>query len=246
MKHLLLSTGVAIVLIASPSLFAGPEPLGGKDSKAVVQPVVEKECTWTGFYIGGHGGYAWGGGTTFRELGQTDPGYDFDRDGFLGGGQVGFNLQLGRFFVIGIEGTFSAGDFSDKTRNDIAESDGRLDSNWMATAAARVGISFCQNHLLAYLKGGAAFTDYDFDTREIGDNGRFHADDSEVMGLIGFGLEYAFNCHWSVRVEYNHLFASDNNDVTGVETDPPDRFDTTFRVRRDDWNLVTAGLNFKF
>jgi len=135
--------------------------LGGKDSKAVVQPVVEKECTWTGFYIGGHGGYAWGGGTTFRELGQTDPGYDFD-------------------------------------------------------------------------------------TREIGDNGRFHADDSEVMGLIGFGLEYAFNCHWSVRVEYNHLFASDNNDVTGVETDPPDRFDTTFRVRRDDWNLVTAGLNFKF
>ncbi|MEP6603178.1 MAG: hypothetical protein ABJB69_04440 [Spartobacteria bacterium] len=90
------------------------------------------------------------------------------------------------------------------------------------------------------------FTNYDFDTREVGDNGRFHADDDQTMGLLGFGLEYAFTCHWSIRVEYNHLFNDDDNNVTGVETDETVRENRTFHVSHDDWDMVTAGLNFKF
>lgn len=46
---------------------------------------------WTGFYVGGHGGYGWGstGG--------------IEMDGFLGGVQGGYNMQNGQF-LIGLEG----------------------------------------------------------------------------------------------------------------------------------------------
>src|SRR5688572_27802713 len=46
---------------------------------------------WTGFYVGAHGGYAW------ADTGWTDtvvPGsFSHNSDGFLAGGQIGFNYQ---------------------------------------------------------------------------------------------------------------------------------------------------------
>jgi outer membrane immunogenic protein len=249
MKRLVFSLGIAVALSGAGRLFAGPEAIDTKDYKAQPEPiVVEKECRWTGFYIGGHGGYAWGGDSSFLELDESDPSFDFERSGFFGGGQAGFNLQLGSWFVIGVEGTFSAGDFNDNTRIDKGADfdDGHLDTDWIATVGGRLGVSFCKNRLLAYLKGGAAFTDYDFDTHEVGDNGRFHASDDETMALVGVGLEYAFLCHWTIKIEYNHLFADDDNNVTGVETDGSTRENRTFHVDQDDWDLVEAGLNFKF
>jgi outer membrane immunogenic protein len=256
MKRLINLFTVAAVLIAAGKISAGPERIDAKESKVVQQAAVEQPCRWTGFYIGGHGGYAWGGDMSFQEV--TPPNLFFDepfnfndRNGFIGGGQVGFNLQLGTMFVIGVEGTFSGGDLNDKTTSTFIggttpETEGKLDTNWIATVGGRLGVTFWQNRVLFYGKGGVAFTDYDFNTREIGDNGVFHFDDNETMPLVGVGIEYAFTCHWSVRVEYNHLFSEDNRDVTGTETDPPDHFDTTFRLRRGDWDTVTAGINFKF
>ena len=69
-----------------------------------------KLINWTGFYIGVHAGYSWGrwdGDLTF------DPGtgpvqvFDpsnrkIDANGWLAGGQIGFNYQLGSF-VFGSE-----------------------------------------------------------------------------------------------------------------------------------------------
>jgi len=249
MKRLILSLAMmAIMAVGTERAFAGPAPLDTKESKAVVQPAPPPECRWTGFYIGNHGGYVWADDASLLELNQSDPPFEFNRDGLIGGGQLGYNFQLGSWFVVGVEGTFSAGDIDDPTRIDKGGGDsdaGHLENNWLATAGARVGVSFCKNRLLAYLKGGAAFTDYDFNTREIGDNGKFHADDDEVLGLIGTGLEYALNCHWSVRIEYNHLFAGDQN-VTGIEDDGGVRQKRTFHFDEGDWDIVHLGLNFKF
>jgi outer membrane immunogenic protein len=249
MRRLSLSITVVLALIAPPHLFAGPESLQPKESKAIVQPAPPPECTWSGFYLGVHGGYIWSDNWSFRELNETDPPFEFERNGFVGGGQAGYNLQLGPWFVIGLEGTFSAGDLGDKTRINKGGSDlveGHLHGNWIATVGGRVGVSFCHNRLLAYAKGGVAFSDYDFNTREIGDNGKFHADDNETLPLIGIGLEYAFNCHWSIRAEYNHLFADGDNNVTGVELDGGNRENRTFHVNQGDRDLISAGLNFRF
>ena len=59
---------------------------------------------WTGFYVGGHVGYGWAekdwqDGFGLRTS-RTTP------NGFLGGGQAGFNYQIGQF-VLGVEGDFS-------------------------------------------------------------------------------------------------------------------------------------------
>src|SRR5690606_9296591 len=60
------------------------------------------DYSWTGFYAGGHVGYGW------SYLSGTDPtgGSSADLRGWLGGLQLGYNYQMGRF-VIGIEGDYS-------------------------------------------------------------------------------------------------------------------------------------------
>src|SRR3954449_3604359 len=85
-----------------PHVFAGPESLPAPDYKAAAAPVVVKECKWTGFYIGGSLGHAWGD-NSFKGEDETDPALNFDQAGFIGGGQVGFNWQPCSFLVLGVE-----------------------------------------------------------------------------------------------------------------------------------------------
>ena len=51
----------ALLLAGAFSSFGDPEPImsSGKEMKAVVEPVAQPECNWTGFYIGAHVGYGW-------------------------------------------------------------------------------------------------------------------------------------------------------------------------------------------
>jgi outer membrane immunogenic protein len=225
----------------------GPEPLPGKESKAVVQPP-PPECNWTGFYIGVHAGYAWGD-ASFNEDFESDPSFNFDRAGFMGGGQIGFNWQLGRWFVIGAEGTFSGWDGNDSTtiHHSGESTNGDFnDSDWIATAGGRVGISFLRNRLLAYVKGGAAWTQWGFTTHEVGGDESFHLDNDNTSGFVGTGLEYAFTCHWSVGVEWNHIFLDDSGDRIGIETVGSSRNERMWQINVDDIDTVTARLNFKF
>lgn len=251
MKRFILCLATSIALIGASNLFAGPEQLEAKDYKAAPQPIMEKECRWTGFYIGAHGGYSWGD-LSFVELDESDPAFEFDPDGAFGGGQIGANLQLGSWFVIGVEGTFSGGEFGGSadifiSGNPSEQTHGHVDSDWMATVAGRVGVSFCRNHLLAYVKGGVAFTDYSYHTEEVGVTNpeHFNADDDQSGALVGFGLEYAFTCHWSVKLEYDHLFF-DSNDVTGIEINGSNENERTFNADNGGRDLIQGGINFKF
>lgn len=248
MKRFILCLATSIALIGANNLFAGPEQLEAKDYKAMPAPIVEKECRWTGFYIGAHGGYSWGD-LSFLELDESDPPFEFSSDGGFGGGQIGANLQIGSWFVIGVEGTFSGGDFGGSadlfTSGGNEHTHGHVDSDWMATVAGRVGVSFCRNHLLAYVKGGVGFTDFSYHNEEVTGSEVFNADDDQSGALVGFGLEYAFTCHWSVKLEYDHLFL-DSNDVTGIEVDGSNVNERTFHADYDGRDMVQGGINFKF
>src|SRR3954462_15633317 len=59
---------------------------------------------WTGFYVGGHLGYGWAKKDWSDSFGLFD--VSSRSSGFLGGGQAGFNYQIGQF-VLGAEGDFS-------------------------------------------------------------------------------------------------------------------------------------------
>jgi outer membrane immunogenic protein len=88
--------------------------------------------SWTGFYIGGHGGYGWS-----RLSGTGTFGSDsITAKGWLAGGQLGYNYQIGQF-VIGVEGEYSWANV--KYDTPLFAGTLTLKNDYFVTAAARLG-----------------------------------------------------------------------------------------------------------
>jgi outer membrane immunogenic protein len=130
--------------------------------KAPPAGVLPVAYDWTGFYIGGHVGYGWAE-KDWRDafgLNVSNKG-----NGFLGGGQVGFNYQINQF-VLGVEGDFSWSGINGGTtigptspRHSAARSTRRelgLDLDRPA------GLAF--DRWLVYAKGGVAWANDSFST----------------------------------------------------------------------------------
>jgi opacity protein-like surface antigen len=113
MKRALLATAALSTVFIGNTCFAAD--LGARFRAPPVAPV--PLFTWTGCYIGGHLGGGWGEKTV--SVPSLAPGVSVtgDTSGFLGGGQVGCNLQYGSNWVIGIEGDGSGSDI----RGDITQ-----------------------------------------------------------------------------------------------------------------------------
>jgi len=229
---------------------------------------------WTGFYIGAHIGGAWAdrnghdrfdgdrcfwGGVCFEDS-------DFGRNNgrFIVGGQVGFNYQVNQW-VWGVEGQISAvtgnnhddacGFFTwDGGRDHLFNCDNR--GNWVATLAARLGVTFGQTgNWLLYVKGGAAFADSRFGVRLRDDciwawcsaNFAFADNNGTRTGwMVGAGLEYGAWGNWSWKLEYNFMdFGHRNihfdNAVLSCECDIVRDLNADLRV-----NVVKFGLNYRF
>ena len=101
---------VATAAVLFGALFAVPAVAADIPVKAA--PLAAVAYSWTGFYIGGHAGYAWGN-TTATDTVATNGAcwticgrhWTTKHDGFVGGGQVGYNWQVGQA-VLGIEADF--------------------------------------------------------------------------------------------------------------------------------------------
>src|SRR5215471_11341865 len=98
MKKILLGS-VALIALGTASAFAADLPARTytKAPAYVPTPIYN----WTGFYIGGHVGGAFGT-SDFNGFNNTG-----DRSSFLGGGQIGADYQFAPNWVIGIEGNYS-------------------------------------------------------------------------------------------------------------------------------------------
>lgn len=113
---------------------------------------------WSGLYIGGHGGYGWAHSDwTFlnNSFWNFDPGerIDFSPRGFLGGGQIGFNQQIGQW-VIGIEGTWSGARIRRTVISPFfpAEDTETTKIKQLFSIAGRVGMAW--DRVLLYAKAG--------------------------------------------------------------------------------------------
>ena len=267
MKRIFALTIVCFTPLSLTELaFAGPEPLpSGKEMKSVVQPAVEQECNWTGFYIGAHVGYGWGDlkwtdtdTSTFPDTPGAFPGpegpevlVEQSADGIIGGGQIGYNRQFGHF-VIGGEGEFSFSDVGGRSSVHTESFTNAFETKgeWVGTFGLRVGYAW--KRVLFYAKGGGAVThqEYSLDHTVLDESvnhvDRFKADETRVSPMVGGGFEYAFTCHWSVKVEYTYLFLG-KDDVTGtnVEADGGPESES-YEIDLKHQNTVRAGLNYKF
>ncbi|MDQ2868733.1 MAG: outer membrane beta-barrel protein [Verrucomicrobiota bacterium] len=251
------------------SALAGGEQYSAKDSKTVV-PVAPPPCDWTGFYIGSSLG--WRGGDSrwyddtpfFRNRRGTRISQNFE-SGFTIGLQAGYNRQLTSWFVLGAEVT---GSWSTNPDGEQIYSNGqvpgsfplevihfRTENDFTGTLAAKAGISLLNNKFLLYAKGGGAVTHWNYtfidDLSAIFGffaQARYEQEDTRFSPMVGAGAEYAFNCHWSARVEWNHIFLGrENNPGTvifqNVQGQPPVNVNFSQEVNYDS---VQVGLNYKF
>jgi outer membrane immunogenic protein len=175
-KAILVALGLAAISFIAPALAADlPAQNYTKAPALAVAPVYD----WSGFYVGGTAGGAFGSfdpstSTTF----QTDGYFDLSSvppvnaagmqsikpAGFTGGFEAGYNWQVSNF-VVGLEGdveylglkgsasTVGAYPCCSPSTFNVTSS---ASTTWLATARVRAGIA--ANDWLFFATGGAAFT----------------------------------------------------------------------------------------
>lgn len=209
--------------------------------------LAEPAFSWSGLYLGAHVGGAWG--TVESQL--NDPKSDaflplssHGVNGFVGGGQVGFNIQVNPWLVIGIEGDASWTDVKG-TAPCLVVFACSTKVDWMATATGRLG--FARDRLMVYVKGGGAWAESKHSLVLGLSPDSFSADASKTrMGwTVGTGVEYAFSGNWSAKVEYNFMdFGSDTLGSTlhsGTKSAPGPDVDINQQI-----HVVKFGLNYRF
>jgi outer membrane immunogenic protein len=214
--------------------------------------------SWTGCYVGIHGGagvlhdqgFQPGGSSMLLELA--------DRHGVggLAGGQIGCNYQTG-MLVLGIEGEgFWSGmkvtqdQFGGITGSLLTRS-ASIRNRWDYDIAARFGIAF--DRALVYGKAGWVAGRFDWNAADV--NCPFVCTSTQGSAtldglLIGLGLEYAFFNNWTTKFEYDYLgFGSKNvlftTTCSGIFCGPSPISTNTQNVSADK-HIFKVGLNYKF
>ncbi|MCO5730940.1 outer membrane protein [Rhizobium sp. SSA_523] len=191
-KILLLATGVA--LISSSAAFAA-DAVYEVPEAPVAQEVVVPTFSWTGGYVGIHGGYGWADGDFSTAATGT---LSDDFDGGRLGGFVGYNWQLSGGFLVGIEGDVNY-DWND---NDYFGGY-NVDTGFSGSVRGRVG--YAMDRALLFAAGGWTATNASIEGPGI--------DSSETMHgwTVGGGVDWAFTDKVFGRVEYRYNDYGDKN-----------------------------------
>ena len=207
--------------------------------------------SWTGFYIGGNAGVAWGQKGVFTDsFGNSFDGVS-QSTVFTGGGQVGANYQVNYWLVVGVEADFNwLTDHNNKSNGVFIPSVGNIqvaaDSRWITTLAARVGVPV--ERALFYVKGGGAWVAAnEFTVTNETTGGSFSSSNSNNVGgwMAGAGIEYAFAPNWTAKVEYDFLGLSNTSFTVPAGTFGFSSGDT-FTTRNRDLQMLTVGFNYLF
>jgi len=283
MKRTLIASAAFASLLVATSAFAADLPVYTK------APPVALVYDWTGYYIGTNLGYSWGRGSTdgnitgtqnvsvFRTAGPTlvssvntalptlPLSGRADVNGFIGGGQLGYNWQREKW-VFGLEGDIQFS--NERGSSDVCTVAGcpagstvftrdyKLD--WFGTVRGRVGFLPAERILL-YATGGLAYGGFSGSSWTLPANiGTWSS--TNVGWTVGAGAEAALGSNWSVKFEYlymdlGHVGGSSAavTNVTNAANTPGAGFNTTttqnlayqFNTKFTD-NIVRVGLNYKF
>jgi outer membrane immunogenic protein len=219
-------------------------------------PVVAPPYNWTGFYVGLNAGGSWGhqdnslvtvpGGVTL--LSNTD-----NLNGFIGGGQIGYNWQSDHW-VFGLEADFQGSGQKDDGAFIIAPIAGvavvpglsasytdKLE--WFGRVRGRLGYSW--DRWLAYVTGGWAFGHGTLSgtgtTTPAGTVLAFSTSHDYSGWTLGGGLEWAFDNHWSAKAEYLYI---DFGDGPTVIANTAGTLAIVSGKMTD--NIGRLGINYKF
>jgi len=195
--------------------------------------------SWTGLYAGGHIGF---GSGRDRLSDPTAPGSaSITTKGFLGGGQIGYNLQAGTW-VFGIEADISGSDIDGTAiipDGAGSASSGTSKIRWTSLVTGRIG--YALGPWLPYVKGGVAFAGTQLSGIDFSTGDSYSVNKSRTGWTVGAGLEYALAGPWTIRLQYDYVhFGSKTLDVV-------DSTGTAFQVTsRPHIHQVKLGVNYLF
>jgi opacity protein-like surface antigen len=208
----------------------------------VYKAPVQTAYDWSGFYVGVYLGAGWGSANwNFPDDGiAVNPRFA----GFLGGGDLGYNYQAGKW-VFGLEG--STGPANVRGARPCPTGffyNCEAGVNWLSTVSGRVGYAW--DRLLTYVKGGAVIA-----------NGQAHfvcntgsqpttvpltgcpsQSDSKILAgwTAGLGYEFGLSKNISFRGEVMYFdLGSEGHDLAGTPTD----------LQRSGF-MSTIGLQYRF
>ncbi|MBA7481665.1 hypothetical protein ES707_17139 [subsurface metagenome] len=239
--------------------------------------------SWTGFYVGGNVGYSQGRAGTSDSFSITPsalpvvPGQvaagnsNFNMDGVIAGGQLGYNWQIGRA-VLGLEADLQwsgqkgstnfvcpvpvIGPFFSCNALIAAGFDGfpptvaiTQSLEWFGTFRGRAG-AIVTPDTLVYVTGGLAYGQIKTDGTFTGYNVRtiltssFSQTNRQVGWTAGVGLEQRIAGNWTGKIEYLYI---DLGTVSGSAAEPRNfpPLALAYSSHVTD-NILRIGLNYKF
>jgi len=216
-------------------------------------PAVSASYDWTGFYAGGHFGYAWGNSnwTTAGASGSLDLAQPIDAfkesGSFFAGIQAGYNYMLANRFVVGVEADASFPSFPNldgisiggiSTVNSPTFGQESYSETVLSSGTLRGRIGYAPGPWLFYATGGFAWS-YD---RLTLTNLTTSVSDMPFLWRLGWaagaGVEAPIAPHWTARLEY--LFTDYGNSNVF--------FANNGRSFTSDFSLheLRAGVNYQF
>ena len=281
MKRTLIASAAFASLLVATSASAADLPVYTK------APAVAVVYDWTGYYIGTNIGYSFGRGSTDGNVTGTQnvstargatpltsvttalPTLPLsgraDVNGFIGGGQLGYNWQRGTW-LFGLESDIQFS--NERGSSDVCTVAGcpvgstvftrdyKLD--WFGTVRGRVGFLPAERILL-YATGGLAYGGFSGASTTLPlDIGTWSS--TRAGWTVGAGAEAALGNNWSVKFEYlymdlGHVGGSSatsttvttaaNTPTQGVTTTTTTNLAYLFNTKFTD-NIVRVGLNYKF
>lgn len=219
-------------------------------------PPAQASYDFSGFYIGGHLGYA-AGSSSFTanaapfasgSLDFFQPFDAFSGDGsYFGGGQVGYNLVLPNRVLVGGEADVSFPSFPSSSGRSIggaatllSPSAGaeRYSENILTFGTVRGRIGYAPGNWLFYATGGFAWA---YDRAELQQLAT-GVTSSPSLWRFGFtagaGVEAAIDKHWSARLEY--LYSGYGRSAASFGA-LGQRFDADLALQE-----LRAGLDYRF
>ncbi len=181
--------------------------------------------SWSGFYFGIDGGYAWSNAAELsstvdvKHCGHTVPDCQtgtgtgtagFNSDSGFGGGQIGYNWQRGNI-VFGLEADIQGAGEINNAALTSPQGFGSVSASssldWFGTVRGRLGVTVLNGGLL-YATGGFAYGSIEDKLSGAFASGLSdsHSSNETATGyVVGGGLEYALSRSISVKVEYQYM-----------------------------------------
>src|SRR5580704_9269845 len=196
MRRQILLASVGAIAIAG-SAFAADLPYRGPPPVYLPPPPI---FTWTGIYVGGQVGYAWG--TDPIDVVDTvfgDRAFFNDKpNGVIGGAHAGYDLQFPGWnwfsssgVVIGLEGTV---DGTSVSQTQLVGAfppffQGLVEPKATVQGSLRARLGLAWDRVLIYATGGAAFADFTVDYNTLPLGGIDQITSTRSGWTVGGGLE---------------------------------------------------------